>query len=520
MNLIDIMKPEKTAVSESIDSEWDIPRGLLETLEIPIVILNTEGIIKWFNAPLSQITGDCASDLSEMVWHDLFVSTDSQMSSRMFFQDICAKGKGGGHVTHAPCGVENPKYLEWRFKTLELPIQGSSCFIGEAHDITHWVLHSRRLRSERSTLTEKYRAVTCLYGISQIMANPELSFELKIEKILELIPQAFQYSKIATARIEFDNQRFPTDSISETGTCEMLQERIVVSGRQRGTVTIAYPGQPEIYFKEPPAFLPQERNLLRTLSRQLSILIESNDMDVRKTQLEVQVRHADRLAKIGQLAAGVAHELNTPIGNILGFAQLAAAAPNLPKQVSADLDRIVKSTLHVREIIKKLMLFSRRWPPRRERIDLNALVEEALSFIEPICIRSPIRVIRKPIPDECMISADPSQMNQVLMNLIMNAVHAMPEGGDLIIETGIAGENVYLSVQDTGVGMDADTLGQIFHPFFTTKEIDQGTGLGLSVVDGIIKAHGADITVSSRKGGGSKFTILFPLNPEDERGGE
>lgn len=229
-------------------------------------------------------------------------------------------------------------------------------------------------------------------------------------------------------------------------------------------------------------------------------------------ELKQQLLHADRLATVGQLAAGIAHEINGPVNNILGYAQLAAKQQDLPEQVYQDLDNIVRMSLHAREVVKKVMLFSRQVPPKRDRIRLNQVIRESLYFTEPLCGKNNIRITCCLDPDLPELKGDFSQLRQVVVNLVVNAAQAMPDqGGEIDITTrhGRPGE-VTLAVRDTGTGMTEATLSQCFVPFFTTKEVEEGTGLGLSVVHGIIRAHDADIEVTSRSGEGTCFTVTFP----------
>ncbi|HEO71848.1 MAG TPA: PAS domain-containing sensor histidine kinase, partial [Candidatus Hydrogenedentes bacterium] len=234
-----------------------------------------------------------------------------------------------------------------------------------------------------------------------------------------------------------------------------------------------------------------------------------------------QLLHADRLATLGVLAAGVAHELNEPLGNILGFAQLARKCPDLPEAVARDITKIEAASLHAREIIKKLMVFARQTPPQRVRVDLNEVVEEGLYFFRARCVKAGVQLTCALAPDLPVIMADPAQLNQVLVNLVVNALHAMPDGGALLVETTRVDGQVVLRVQDTGVGMTEATLEKIFVPFFTTKDVGQGTGLGLPVVHGIVTAHGGTIHVDGRQGEGARFEIRFPAaqQAQAERGG-
>ena len=233
-------------------------------------------------------------------------------------------------------------------------------------------------------------------------------------------------------------------------------------------------------------------------------------------ELKQQLQHADRLATVGQLAAGIAHEINGPLNNILGYAQLSSKQQDLPEQVYQDLDNIIRMSLHAREVVKKVMLFSRQVTPKHDRIQINKVIRDSLYFTEPLCRQNKIKIETELDEALPLIVGDFSQLRQVAVNLVVNSAQAMKDsGGTIKIKTYSENSgNVILDVQDTGVGMSPETLEQCFMPFFTTKNIDEGTGLGLSVVHGIIQAHNAEIKVESKIGKGSKFTISFPIDSE------
>ncbi|MCP3874503.1 MAG: hypothetical protein GY699_15275 [Desulfobacteraceae bacterium] len=239
-------------------------------------------------------------------------------------------------------------------------------------------------------------------------------------------------------------------------------------------------------------------------------------IDVTKhIELEQQLQHADRLATVGQLAAGVAHELNGPLNNILGYAQLSSKQQDLPEQVYQDIDHIIRNTLHSREIVKKVMLFSRQVPPGHETINLNKVIQESLYFTEPLCRQNNIEIVCELVKNPPEIIGDFSQLRQVVVNLVVNAAQAISQnGGKITLETSIRSSKcITMVIKDTGTGMSPDTLDHCFMPFFTTKDVDQGTGLGLSVVHGIIQSHNGTITADSEMGKGSRFDIIFPVKP-------
>jgi len=198
------------------------------------------------------------------------------------------------------------------------------------------------------------------------------------------------------------------------------------------------------------------------------------------------------------------------------FAQLTQKIEGLPDQAKQDIDKIVSASLYAREVIKKLMLFARQTPPSMTEVNLNQIVEEGLYFFEARCTKACIKLIRSLSPDLPHITADPTQLNQILINLVVNAIQAMPDGGELKVQTLSHDNKVSLIVEDTGNGMSEDIIKQIFVPFFTTKDVDLGTGLGLAVVHGIVTSHQGSVNVESQVGKGSKFEIQLPISGTQE----
>jgi two-component system NtrC family sensor kinase len=179
--------------------------------------------------------------------------------------------------------------------------------------------------------------------------------------------------------------------------------------------------------------------------------------------------------------------------------------------VYQDLVKIVKSTLYAREIIKKVLYFGRQTHPKEAQADLNQLIGEWIDFFESRCAKSGIQIVVERDEGLPIVKGDPAQLNQVIVNVVINAIQAMPDGGTLTIRTLSQQDWVSIRVEDTGQGIDEENKDKIFLPFFTTKEVDEGTGLGLSVVYGIVNEHGGCIEVDSKKGNGSTFEIKFPV---------
>lgn len=362
-------------------------------------------------------------------------------------------------------------------------------------------------RRAQVELRERIKELTCLYGIAKLLERPNISLKEILQGIVELLPHAWLYPDIASARIILDKSTFTTPGFRESAQKQVAD--IIVDGEERGTVEVVYSKKkPEL--DEGP-FLKEERNLIDTVSREIALIMERKQSEQDKERLQEQLRHADRLATIGQLSAGVAHELNEPIGSILGFAQLIQKYPKLSEQVKQDIEKIMKASLHAREVVKKLMLFARQLPPQKTRVNLNQIVEESLYFLESRCAKEGIKVVRLLSSDLPEITADPAQMTQVLVNIAVNAIQAMPNGGKLTIQTKASGKFVSLTIEDTGIGMTENIMKQIFLPFFSTKDTGKGTGLGLPVVHGIVTSHGGSISVDSKVDQGTRFKIQLPL---------
>ena len=257
----------------------------------------------------------------------------------------------------------------------------------------------------------------------------------------------------------------------------------------------------------------------------LMVAVEGVARDItERRQLEEQFRQAQKMEAIGRLAGGIAHDFNNLLTAILGYSDFLLQAGDTTKAIDQDVQEIKKAGERAAELTRQLLAFSRKQILQPRVLDLNVLLDELEKMLRRL-IGEDVTLVVRLQPEAGRIKADPGQIEQVVMNLALNARDAMPDGGKIIIETGNvelddsyarahmgarAGSHVMLAISDTGTGMTSEVQSRIFEPFFTTKEAGKGTGLGLATVYGIVKQSGGSIWVYSEVGRGTTFKVFLP----------
>ncbi len=267
----------------------------------------------------------------------------------------------------------------------------------------------------------------------------------------------------------------------------------------------------------------QGKRMLQAIVRDIT---KRKRAEEERKKLEDRLSQTQKMEAIGVLAGGIAHDFNNILTPVLGFTELALFDVPAGSKTHKNLNEVLNAGQRAKNLVKQILTFSRQSEEKqREPIRTSLIIKEVLKLLQAV-IPSTIEIRQNIAPDTHVVNADPTKIHQILMNLCSNAGHAMPEGGVLEIslvnvdldekicaelEDLTAGSYIRLTVKDTGCGMDKKTLTRIFDPFFTTKAPGEGTGLGLSVVHGIVKSHGGNIVVQSKPGIGTTFHIYLPV---------
>ena len=270
-------------------------------------------------------------------------------------------------------------------------------------------------------------------------------------------------------------------------------------------------------------------DLANALNEMCSKLSEQQSRIDEETQSKIaainQLRHTDRLQTMGQLSSGIAHELGTPLNVILGNAELITSGKMSVDEVIESAETIRGETKRMTEIVRQLLDFSRSKPAARTKVDLNDILRATIELLHSVSYKVNVNLLFESKSKPALTDANEEQLKQVFINLIMNAIQSMPDGGNITASVEfknvqplsgrdiLVSDNGYhcVSIRDEGLGMPASVLERVFEPFFTTKEIGAGTGLGLSIAYGIIKEHNGWIDVQSKEDEGTCFRIYLPV---------
>jgi len=367
-------------------------------------------------------------------------------------------------------------------------------------------------------LGERVKELRLLHAAARVLQETRPFDRSVLEELVAMMPAAWQHPDSCEARITYQDT-----VVATPGWCEAsrrLSAPFTTSAGQ-GVVEVIYRDEPRTTTG---AFLKEERLLIDSLAEMLAAYLEHDIAGRRRSQLEAQLRQSQQMEALGTLAGGIAHDFNNLLTAIGSNADLALTEASVTPQVKEHLTELRKAHARATDLVKRILLFSRRQEANRTPTALGPVVEEAVKLLRA-SLPAMIDIQFAVAPDLPAVLVDGSQIHQVIMNLGTNAAHAMGERGG-VLRIGLdlvtvgespsapsadlgAGPHVRISVSDTGAGMSPEIRARLFEPFFTTKGTS-GTGLGLSVAHGIVTDHGGAITVESAIGQGSTFHVYLP----------
>lgn len=352
---------------------------------------------------------------------------------------------------------------------------------------------------------ERLKELTCLYEVSSIIVNNDYNeLDKTLYSIVLSLRKSFQYNKYAT--VELISSPFHLISNALPDGSVTIEGDIKVFNEPKGFIKVHYPSSK--YDEED--FLKEEKQLLKTVAINVGDLLERVSIRENETVMKRKMEHADRLSILGEITAGIAHELNTPLANILGFAELLKSKEPESNQTSKDLDKIINSAIFSREVVKKLMFFACEMPQNLDHTDIVPVINDAVNLLDPTFKKNEVKYKVILPAEEVLLKADNIQLTQVIFNLVLNAVYFSPKDGLITISLEQNNKTVILKISDEGPGVSNGNVDKIFQPFYTTKSVGDGSGLGLSVVHGIIRSHRATIDYQTNNPTGAIFVITFP----------
>ncbi|MFV9485087.1 sensor histidine kinase [Christiangramia sp. ASW11-125] len=353
-------------------------------------------------------------------------------------------------------------------------------------------------------LKERVKELSCLYEVSSAIRKHSDSVSETLEEICSITKRAWLFPEYAIVQLEFEDYNIFTSTIPVNSVFQ--QSNILLFNERKGFIKVYYNTDK----LSNAHFLEEEQKLLNKIAIEISEFFERRENVKKEELLKRSAERNDRLSILGEITAGIAHELNTPLGNILGFAELIESNSK-ENQTQKDSEKIIKAAIYSRDIVKKLMFFACEMPQHKEVIQIKPIIDQALKLLTPNLEKARISYNFKIDNPVLEAQIDTIQLTQVLFNILINAIYVSPVGSIINIEVSSYSDHFILEIKDEGPGIPENLKSKIFQPFFSTKPVGEGSGLGLSVVHGIIKSHRGEIITFDNKPNGTVFQIKLPL---------
>lgn len=361
------------------------------------------------------------------------------------------------------------------------------------------------MHTAEQKLKERIKELTCLYEVTSLIVNCDYEqMQEVLEAIADCLQRAWQFDKETYVILKTPSHTIQTH---ETGDNYVFLESSIKSFNiGKGSIQVGYP-TPKYTLED---FLEEEQQLLDNICLEVGNLLERNEIKENEVQIRRQVEQADRLRILGEITAGIAHELNTPLANILGFSELLKEHLGKDKQALKDLDKIINNTIFSREVVKKLMFFACEMPQEKEVVNIIPIIKDAIDLMRITLSQNDVNCKLLTSQESVLLKIDKIQLTQVLFNLIVNAIYFSPPKSTISIIVSELKNKIKITIADQGSGISQENAEHIFEPFFTTKPSIDGSGLGLSVVHGIVQSHQGTIIHRQNKPKGTIFTLEFP----------
>ena len=375
------------------------------------------------------------------------------------------------------------------------------------------------LESQSAELQVRLKELHCLYDLSNLFEMPSETVDGLCLEAIRMMPQGWSDPEKTWARLRINEKVFESPDFHETTSC--LAEPVIVNGRLRGWLEIFVEPVPGAF-----AFISEEKELIKTMRDLVQGLIDHIEVALEKQKVEDQMLQSQKLEALGTLAGGIAHDFNNALTPILALAELSLMKLPQDSPVRRHLDVIKQSGDRAKGLVDQILLFSRKKELSRQPVALMPLLDEVMRLIRAT-LPSTIEIKQDHALSDANVMGDQTQIHQIIMNLCTNAYHAMQDTGgvltvclrqayvaegDSLNLLGLApGNYAQIEVSDTGQGMSPEVRARIFEPFFTTKAPGKGTGMGLSVVHGIVMSYRGHISVYSEPHRGTTFQIHLPL---------
>jgi two-component system cell cycle sensor histidine kinase/response regulator CckA len=511
---------------ESAEADTDVARDyaadLIETAGAMIVGLDLNGGIQLFNKAAEEISGYTREELAGRNWFEVVVPEERYPAAREEFERLLAGG--------LPQEFENPiltksgeeRYIVWR--RTDLNDHGVTVgMVSIGIDVTELERAEEALRHERDFVAKIID--TSPIGIVAHNDQGEITFaNSEAERVLGLTRDEarHRYNAPDWCITDYEGRPFPDEElpfrrVKATGQ-PVYDVRYAIENASGERVYLSINGAPAL----------GENGEWDGMIASIDDISKLTRAEATRGLLEVELLQSQKMEAVGKLATGVAHNFNNLLTAITGYSELLLARLPADSDLRPDVEEIGRAGGRAAEVAHGLLRFSRRGREHRERLDLNSVITEMETLLRQV-IRSDIEIATVLADDLDRVTNNHSLIEQVIVNLILNSSDAMPDGGKLTIETANlrlaeprvvrdlslpAGNFVTLAVRDNGIGMDEETRARVFEPFYSTKDPECGTGLGLSTVFGIIEESEGGILVESAPGRGSTFTVFLPSIPD------